>query len=222
MADKSHLVGFYRITIPAFHRWQPKTDKRRSWVALDRGFFDDPKIQSVMLERPDAPLCYLALLLLASSDGTIELTLRALRREWTKATGTRSPRFDVEGRLALLENAGLVVVQNNSKSILNDPQNRSKSAPNDLQNDSKGPFARPESQSGLEAGNSYIQYRQDTPDKDSLRESKSEVPTGKGTPEFPDAKSAIWAKALQILTRAGQKESKARSIIGRWLKDYGS
>ena len=107
------------ITIPGFKRWQKQTERRRDWIALDTGFFSDPKVCEVLATLPDALNCYLWLLMNADLE-TEGLTIRLsiLKRQWMNATGNESNRFDVLKRVQCLSNAGLIAFQLHSNDVL--------------------------------------------------------------------------------------------------------
>ena len=165
------------ISVQNFQKWQKQTDARRDWIALDRHFFDDPKVKAARRECPDSLFCYQWILMNLDYNSQ-EMTIRLdfLKREWMAVTDAASNRFDVMKRLQCLANVGLIVFQ----VVPNDVLMGSQCAPNsvlmDSQCDPKGGLEPAENGMALRATyTQHKQYKQDTP---RARKSRSRIRTG--------------------------------------------
>ena len=133
------------IRLNSYGKWQPKTAKKRVWVALDRKVFDNPKIHAVLSDNADAVLCYFWILTNVNNDGELVIRVDVLKRALMHCTGSSSNRFDADKRLQCLCNVGLIEIEDQSnvslkgvREPLETPEafiNRCKTAPTYKQTD---------------------------------------------------------------------------------------
>lgn len=105
------------ITLKKYKEWQQTTQKRRSWIAIDCHFFDDPKIVNLMGSDPIAIFCYQWLLMNVDEDGILKTTLKSLKRSLSRVLN-KGNRFDVLKRLKSLSNESLIEFLLGSNDVL--------------------------------------------------------------------------------------------------------
>lgn len=210
-----------QIVVPTFADWQPKTAKRRSWIALDRGFFGDPKVEALMQEDPTAVNCYIWILTQLDEEGRLEIRADFLKRSFQKITGKTGNRLDVFRYLDLLSNVGLMTFLRPS----NDALTTSLEGPKEGLRGKKTPLEPPQTQSGREAKSPYIPtdiptYDDDFSNRPPLgvegepEKTKPETtPPKQPKPKKFSCDAQALAKELQALLRASGQTAFARD----WL-----
>lgn len=200
------------ITIPNYSKWQKDTDKRRSWVALDVHFFDDPKIIMAMQDDRDSVFIYQWILTQVDQDGVLDIDDNALKANLKRALGITGHNYHPLKRLDVLVKHRLIEVKTTFKQPLNSIETTVKQPLNNSETGLKHSFKTPETRTALHARTNNtiqtIQYKKIY--KKNFDEFWQLWPNKK-------AKDASQKKYISILKASPEKHSEIMEGLRRYI-----